>query len=138
MTIGFSTAVSNILTCLMGFDTLISIWRIISQVSWSSHIQLSARQTTELFPFPIAYFAQHVHSAYAANVRAIKPKPGAVCAPAQAEISQTQNAAWLGEQMQSGGTKCILIIAASKVMLTSMGALERKMSMGFRLKSLFL
>lgn len=132
MTIGSSTAVSNILMCLMGFDTLVSSWQIISRVSWSSHIQLSAWQTTELSPFPIAYFAQHVRSAYAAKVRTIKPKPGAVCAPAQAEISQIQNAAWLGEQLQRGGTKCILIIAASKVMLTSMGALERKMSMGFR------
>lgn len=132
MTTGSFTAVSNILMCLMGFDTLISSWQIILRVSWSSHIQLSAWQTTELSPFPIAHFAQHVHSAHAASVRTIKSKPGVVCAPAQAEISQTQNATWLGEQLQSGGTKCILIITANKVMLTLMGALERKMSMGVR------
>lgn len=46
---------------------------------------------------PHNLFAHHIHSACAANVATIKPKPEAICAPAQADVSQTQNVTWLGK-----------------------------------------
>lgn len=121
------TAVSNVLTYLVRSDTLLPGRKIILQISWPPHIQSSARQTIELSLFPITLFAHHIHSVYAANVATIEPKPEAVCASAQDYISQTQNATWLGKQHRSKQTaKCILIITISKVLLSLIGALEKK------------
>lgn len=127
MTTSPFTAVSNVLIYLVGFDTLVPGRKIILQVSWPPHIQSSAWQTTELSLFPVTLFAHHIHSVYAANVATIKPKPEAVCASAQDYISQTQNATWLGKQHRSKQpAKCILIITISKVLLSLIGALEKK------------
>lgn len=56
---------------------------------------------------PHNLLAHRIHSAYAGNVSTIKPQPEAVCAPAQADISQTQNATWLGKQH-----RCKLTVAS--------------------------